>query len=115
MSAHTPGPWTCEFGRVVSDAPVFGFSIKAEGRIPAVASAGVATDGHPLIIAPDFRALVTTGFTEEEVEANARLIAAAPDLYEAARHAAMEWRLHGQLTDSCRVLEAAIAKAEGVA
>lgn len=45
--------------------------------------------------------------------ANPRLIAAAPDLYEAAKHAAMEWRLHGQLTDSCRVLEAAIAKAEG--
>lgn len=44
-------------------------------------------------------------------EANARLIAAAPDLLEAAKHAAMEWRLHGQLTDSCRVLEAAIAKA----
>lgn len=34
-------------------------------------------------------------------------------LLEAAKHAAMEWRLHGQLTDSCRVLEAAIAKAEG--
>ena len=37
---------------------------------------------------------------------------AVPDLLEAAKYAAMEWRLHGQLTDSCRVLEAAIAKAE---
>jgi len=46
----------------------------------------------------------------EDSLANARLIAAAPDLLEAAKHAAMEWRLHGQLTDSCRVLEAAIAK-----
>lgn len=35
------------------------------------------------------------------------------ELLEAAKHAAMEWRLHGQLTDSCRVLEAAVAKAEG--
>jgi hypothetical protein len=43
----------------------------------------------------------------------ARLIEAAPDLLEAAKHAAMEWRLHGQLTDSCRVLEAAISKATG--
>jgi len=30
-------------------------------------------------------------------------------LVEAAKHAVMEWRLHGQLTDSCRVLEAALA------
>jgi len=29
-------------------------------------------------------------------------------LIEAAKHAVMEWRLHGQLTDSCRVLEAAL-------
>ena len=34
-------------------------------------------------------------------------------LLEAARHAAGEWRLHGSLTDSCRVLERAIAAAEG--
>lgn len=34
------------------------------------------------------------------------------ELPEAAKHAAMEWRLHGQLTDSCRVLEAAIERAE---
>lgn len=54
-----------------------------------------------------------SGATQDECEVNARLIAAAPDLLEAAKHAAMEWRLHGQLTDSCRVLEAAIAKAEG--
>lgn len=51
--------------------------------------------------------------TERRVLADARLIAAAPDLLEAARHVVMEWRLHGQLTDSCRVLEAAITKAEG--
>ena len=34
-------------------------------------------------------------------------------LLEAAKHAAMEWRLHGQLYDSCLALEAAIAKADG--
>jgi len=48
---------------------------------------------------------------EHAEPANARLIAAAPALLEAAKHASTEWRLHGQLTDSCRVLEAAIAKA----
>jgi len=39
-------------------------------------------------------------------------IAVAPNLLEAAKHARTEWRLHGQLTDSCRELEAAIEKAE---
>lgn len=34
-------------------------------------------------------------------------------LLEAAKWAVMEWRLHGQLTDSCRHLEAAIDKTEG--
>lgn len=53
------------------------------------------------------------GRTQEECKANAQLLEAAPDLLAAAKHAAMEWRLHGQLTDSCRVLEAAIKKAEG--
>jgi hypothetical protein len=32
------------------------------------------------------------------------------ELAEAARHVVMEWRLHGQLTDSCRKLEAALSK-----
>jgi len=50
---------------------------------------------------------------DSTAEANARLIAASPELLEACRHMIMEWRLHGSLTDSARVGEAAIAKAEG--
>jgi len=72
------------------------------------------------------------GSTLAESDANAALIVAAcnacqqvnpehpqavaealPDLLRAAHDAAREWRLHGQLTDSCRHLEAALAKAEG--
>ena len=53
------------------------------------------------------------GKAEALIKAHARLIAAAPDLLEACKHAAMEWRLHGQLTDSCRILEAAIKQGEG--
>lgn len=34
------------------------------------------------------------------------------ELLDAANHAVMEWRLHGQLTDSCRGLVAAIAAVE---
>lgn len=52
------------------------------------------------------------GINEHGVKA-LRVCKAADDLLDAAKHAAMEWRLHGQLTDSCRVLEAAISKAEG--
>lgn len=48
-------------------------------------------------------------------QADADLIAAAPDLLQAAKDSVREWRLHGQQTDSCRALEAAIARAEGVA
>jgi len=48
----------------------------------------------------------------DDALALARKFAAAEDLIEAAKDAAREWRLHGQLTDSCRVLEAAIARAE---
>jgi hypothetical protein len=54
---------------------------------------------------------ISSRIPSEETLANGDLFAAASDLLEAAKHAAMEWRLHGQLTDSCRKLEAAIAKA----
>jgi len=89
---HTPGPW--------SFSPQKG------------------TRGHcymAQVWGPDGNNLATIESTQdaEEATANARLISAAPDLLEAAKHAAMEWRLHGQLTDSCRELEAALAKAEG--
>lgn len=78
--SHTPGPWGLKLARYRDDAPVFGYAITAEGRVPYVASAGVAEPNHALIVGSEFRKLVTTGFTEPEVEANGRLIAAAPDL-----------------------------------
>jgi hypothetical protein len=82
MNQHTPGPWTVEIARRAENAPAFGFAIRAAGRVPFVASAGVATPDHSLIIAEPFRKLVTTGFTPEEVQANGYLIGAAPDLYD---------------------------------
>lgn len=87
-ATHTPGPWAAD---LVSGSF---YIVTDSGRTIAVRTRGINE-------------------SREEVDANARLIAAAPDLLEAAKHAAMEWRLHGQLTDSCRVLEAAIKKAEG--
>lgn len=93
---HTPGPWK-----------VSGLDPNVIGpvRILVVPNAGADV--------PQQQAVARVTDRTGESAANARLIAAAPDLLEAARHAVMEWRLHGQLTDSCRVLEAAIAKAQG--
>jgi hypothetical protein len=41
------------------------------------------------------------------------VLASHARLVNAAKHAVMEYRLHGQLTDSCRVLDAEVATAEG--
>lgn len=91
MSKHTPGPW-----RIENDAP--SYCINA-GERRHVAMVSCYTDGTP-------------GNSSSENLANARLIAAAPDLLAAAKLA---------LDDCCdliqtgagNALEAAIAKAEG--
>jgi hypothetical protein len=112
---HTPGPWTLELCRQAEGAPIFGYAITAPGRVPFVASAGVATPNHSLITAPEYRDVLTTGFTEEEVEANARLLNAAPDLLEALKHerscSLCLQDMHDNC-DECTGLEA-IEKAEG--
>jgi len=77
---HTPGPWKLTLARMREGDPIFGFTITAEGKIPYLASAGVAEPHHALIVSKEFREMVTTGFSEEEVEANARLISASPEL-----------------------------------
>ncbi len=97
MSGHTPGPW--EIGQNAT------YVVKRElRRKPILLVRCVWTPSQ---------AANSTAPTPEDAYANARLIAAAPELLEAARNAAREWRLHGSLTDSARLLEAAIAKAEG--
>lgn len=47
-----------------------------------------------------------------EVDAMSRSPEARLRLIEAAKDAVREWRLHGQLTESCRHLEAAIKATE---
>ena len=95
MSKHTPGPWTPNHYAFMAGGKLRWWQVLAQGGEVQVSDMG------------------DCGLPPDEAEANANLIAAAPDLLEAAKHAATEWRLHGQLTDSCRVLEAAIAKARG--
>lgn len=119
---HTPGPWTVELGRLTKDTPIFGFAIKAPGKLAYVASAGLSPPDHVLIVHKDFRDHITTGFDEAEVEANARLIAAAPDLLEACiatrDYLKSLFQALGELCTSADVemanlIDAAIQKAEG--
>ena len=89
---HTPGPWAVER---------FPFSIGVYTEMP---------ENQCLAILQNEERLVTP-----ELEANARLIAAAPDLLEACKSAIRMWdedpRMpNGGIADSLR---AAITKAEG--
>lgn len=97
MTPHTPGPW-----RAVGDA----MKVYADNMcICDIRGWGHLTGTGGLHLSDEDAVAIQ--------RANTRLIVAAPELLAAAKDAAREWRLHGQLTDSCRVLEAAIAKAEG--
>lgn len=107
--AHTKGPWTVE-PRTPDE----------NGRTgPRVLSA----TGHPIVRLDEY------SYPEEEMEANARLIAAAPDLLEAAQlirevavvaragHLNLETVWGRKLHEAIRAAELkaveAIAKAEG--
>lgn len=92
MNKNTPGPWKIA-GYDWINTPSGGYRVALVNSKDFIVASVMCDEG------------------DDEQAANANLIAAAPDLLEAAKHAAMEWRLHGQLTDSCRVLEAAIGKA----
>lgn len=73
----TKGPWNVTLARYTPDSEVFGFALEAKGKVPFIASAGVAQPNHSLIVGEKFRHSITTGFTPEEVEANASICAAS--------------------------------------
>ena len=93
MSAHTPGPWEVENSKDEHNGVEFpqGYNIVSEDGQYIVGDAGIL---------------------EGEIdEANARLIAAAPELLEALRFVLTA---HGeQLHDAFAMANAAIAKATG--
>jgi len=95
----TPGPWKCE-GRTV-------YALIHRGWCKGVKQ-----------FQNRFTAYVQDAHTNtEELEANARLIAAAPDMYEALKEALSVIRHDGHETgverDAYGLIEMAIAKAEG--
>ena len=94
MSGHTPGPW----GIFNIDNYTIGEceNTKTLGRVIAV------TAHHS--VNPFY------GIENEEAKANARLVAAAPDLLAACKEAEQKFRVE---TETYKMLVAAIAKAEG--
>lgn len=74
---HTPGPWTLEGHFVPSVC-----ATHETGRPVHIASVMKRSSARP-----------GDTITEQEGEANARLIAAAPDLYTLATHPVLEWLL----------------------
>ena len=99
MTKHTPGPW--EIGGSFESTEVFA---------PAASRVSVARCG-----AEEARGGGSYRVSTEEAQANARLIAAAPDLLEAAIYAAgifaEKWDLPAR--DAIAALKIAISKATG--
>ena len=103
MSAHTEGPWFCKFDDFDEELHITSAVLEASNMVE-ICRVGVGFD-QPF---------------EAEQQANARLIAAAPELLAAlkAAHAALDsiYETEGLLTEERATLariEAAIAKAEG--
>lgn len=80
MNKHTPGPWRATNFSSVVGCPITAQPDKTKNTVVIAGVHGAAGD--------DYRA---------EVEANARLIAAAPDMAEALRKAAAQFRLYERL------------------
>ena len=94
MSGHTPGPW------MAKDSRLYNFAFDVDDA-----------NGSPVA-----EVCSKHGGQDDEARANARLIAAAPDMLEALR-AAKEWS-EAWLDDESRVFpfgadQCGIAKAEG--
>lgn len=84
---YTPGPWTIKWAKWSNDPaePIGGFAIKAEGRND-LASLNVNFGPSHLLDEDTKRKCAEIGepfLTPEEAIANAYLMAAAPDMYEA--------------------------------
>lgn len=93
-AALTPGPWAYEYSPYTSqdDKEIPAFEIHGTEKV------GDTNEGRP----------------RDEQEANARLIASAPDLLESAQKVVARWE-QGDLAEAVRELDAVIAEAMGAA
>lgn len=76
---HTPGPWAFTFAKWHPDGQTIGYTIEANG----VTVSGLAVATGTIVMPPSdsfYNPDIHT--TPEQAEANARLIAAAPELLE---------------------------------
>lgn len=92
MSKHTPGPWSVAETRHKYDTVIRG------------------PKGEPIALA------LIAGYTKQEGAANARLIAAAPDLLrylKEARRTLEMWKDVAPAVSLCADIDAAIARATG--
>lgn len=101
MSAHTPGPWCTDLSEC---EPGDSVAIMAHGAIIAEV---LGADSFPCLDDNQLESF------DKELQANARLMAAAPDLLKACKEAytALPMAKHNNATNA--ILRAAIAKAEG--
>ena len=91
---HTPGPWVWEHWQM-------GLT---------------AQNGTSVLAYYDYEGMSLHGKTEDEHEANAHLIAAAPDLLEALEAIVATWdgpKYNHFMADNIDLARAAIAKAKG--
>lgn len=110
MSRHTPGPWVSFGTRRAHGAPGFEGLVRVDGATGAGNVIALVCTGGPGAASGD----------KDGIEANARLIAAAPELLAALRDLVEVHRqiVHGERTNGVpakllRDAEAAVAKAGG--
>lgn len=102
MSKHTPGPWRVETETTLVWGACNSDDQTTRGMGYPIADCRTAPSGS-----------WASGPSEDEGEANARLIAAAPDLLAALHDAQARLRGAGMLGGDDDPVNAAIAKAEG--
>ena len=108
MSKHTPGPWKASKTHLASSDTWY-VIIDPEGRGPIMEVGGKDKPGQ----IADAKYLVTD---PSIIEANAHLIASAPELLEACKFARMQLSAlakEGRYDKGWEIIQQAISKAEG--